>query len=94
MESPKLRVFVASHCAGCAEARAVVAACRKVVRSLDCRIVDVDLEPEFVPESVVAVPAYELGGEIIHLGNPSLPWLLERLGVPSDGKDNGAKFAG
>ncbi len=75
----QLDVYVSRHCSGCVDAAAIAEACRARDRQVAIEIIDVDREPGRVPNAVVAVPTYVLDGQAIHLGNPSLEWLLQRL---------------
>ncbi len=76
---PRLDVYVAQHCFGCAEALRLAAAAATRFPSLAVRIVDVEREPAARPESLVAVPAYVLDGRVVWLGNPRQQELFRRL---------------
>jgi alkyl hydroperoxide reductase subunit AhpF len=75
----KLQVFTSRHCLTCADAIAAASACAAELPHVDVEIVDVDTEPDRVPDGVIAVPTFVLDGRVIHLGTPAPEWLRDRL---------------
>ena len=67
---PRLDVYVAEHCFGCQEARRLASEMAARFAALSVHVVDLERAPDERPESLVAVPAYVLGGHVIALGNP------------------------
>ena len=43
------------------------------------QLIDLSQPGVIKPESVFAVPTYLLNGDVVSLGNPEEPWLLERI---------------
>ena len=75
----RLDVYVASHCAYCNEAQALADDVAARFQDVVVRVVDLDVEPEPLPDYIVAVPTYVLDGRTISLGNPDPEELFARL---------------
>ena len=67
---PTLKVYVAEHCPGCAEAYAIAANIEQTHPQLRVQIIDVDLSNEPLPDTIFATPTYTLNGRVVSLGNP------------------------
>jgi hypothetical protein len=74
----RLEIFVASHCANCQEALTIADAARAIA-GLDVAVIDLDQESDQMPDSIVAVPTYQLDGRIVSLGNPEPRRFLREL---------------
>lgn len=74
-----LTVCVATHCAGCAEARRLAELVRARYTGLEVEIVDLDARPASRPPNVFAVPSYLLDGRLVSLGNPRVEDLIAVL---------------
>jgi hypothetical protein len=77
----RLEIYVADHCANCAEALRLADLAR-TVEGVEVRVIDLDATTDPVPSRVVAVPTYVLDGRIVSLGNPSRGDLLRLLRRP------------
>lgn len=67
----RLEVYVADHCYGCTEARALAKEVATRFPALDVEIINLDQLGTKRPSEVFAVPTYLLDGELLWLGNPS-----------------------
>jgi hypothetical protein len=73
-----LRVYVASHCPNCQEARRLAQVVGEMVPHLTVEIIDMDRAPA-LSSKVFAVPTYEFNGHVCFLGNPSQEKLIAFL---------------
>lgn len=74
-----LRIYVATHCGGCATARALGAYVQRFRPHQPVELIDLD-QPESVrPPHVFGVPTYCLDDRIISLGNPDEATLLSLI---------------
>ena len=68
----KLKIFVAEDCPGCVEARAIAMHIDQGYPDLDVEVIDINHDPDAVPEKVFATPTYILDDRVVSLGNPGL----------------------
>jgi hypothetical protein len=73
-----LQIFIEAGCYGCLRAQEIAAEMVKRFPALPIRLVDIG-EAEEVPESVFAVPTYQLNGKTVFLGNPTVEELATLL---------------
>lgn len=75
---PKLKVFVAEHCPGCAEALDIVETIKqKYPQAFTVDVIDISNTQSEIPERVFAIPTYMLDDKIVSLGNPKLEDVAE-----------------
>jgi predicted thioredoxin/glutaredoxin len=79
----RLDIYVADHCANCAEALRLAEVAGALPR-VDVCVINLDTARDPVPARVVAVPTYLLDGRVVSLGNPVPGDLLRLLGRPPD----------
>lgn len=68
--TPRLQVYVASHCLNCTEAQRLAQVAAQTFPDLEVEVIDLDHTPAQSAE-VFAVPTYVLNSRICFLGNPS-----------------------
>jgi hypothetical protein len=73
-----LDVFIEAGCFGCRRAQEIAAEMAKRFPALSIKLVDIS-EVEEVPDSVFAVPMYQLNGKTVFLGNPGVDELATLL---------------
>ncbi len=69
--TPLLRVYVAGHCDGCAEALRIAKRVGRRFPALTVEVVDLGAE-QTVADGVFAVPTWVLDGLTLSLGNPAV----------------------
>ncbi|MDA1004098.1 MAG: hypothetical protein O3B31_12260, partial [Chloroflexi bacterium] len=77
--APRLDVYVASDCVGCAAARAVTARARLAYPRVTVAVVDLDVSSIRPPPGVIAVPTFVLNDRVISLGTPSWEQIAAQL---------------
>ncbi|HEV2125235.1 MAG TPA: hypothetical protein VGW38_20990 [Chloroflexota bacterium] len=85
----RLEVYVAAHCATCAEARRLAKIADAAFHDVMVHVIDVDDHTDVGDggnkdhnDQIVAVPTYILDGRVIALGNPSQEELFAVLAAP------------
>jgi hypothetical protein len=73
-----LKIFIEAGCYGCLRAQEIAAEMVRRFPGVSIRLVDIG-EAEDVPESVFAVPTYQLDGKTVFLGNPAVEELANLL---------------
>jgi alkyl hydroperoxide reductase subunit AhpF len=76
----QLVIYVSSHCDNCHEAHRMAELAAVQCPNIHVRIVDLDMDPDPLPDYVVAVPTYVMDGRVIALGNPYADELIAYLG--------------
>ena len=74
-----LQIFVETGCYGCLRAQEIAAEMVRRFPALSITLVDIGETSEDVPESVFAVPTYQLDGKTVFLGNPAVEELATLL---------------
>ncbi len=75
-----LQIFVLPFCIGCDVAVNMASRIRdQHMAGVQVQLIDLSQPGVIKPESVFAVPTYLLNGDVVSLGNPEEPWLLERI---------------
>jgi hypothetical protein len=75
-----LEIFVMPLCFGCQIAEDMARRIRSHhLSNVDVRLIDLSDPTVTRPDSVFAVPTYQINGRVICLGNPEEPWLLALL---------------
>lgn len=74
-----LRIYVARHCATCAEARRLAEEIRRTYETVEVETMELDGEDSANPDDVFSVPTWVLNGKVISLGNPSFNELSVQL---------------
>ena len=91
-------MYVAAHCFSCAEARRLAAAAARRFRGLDVRTIDIEAPragaPPVLPDGVVAVPTFLLGGAVVALGNPEPEQLFARIAAAPAARGGGGRRVG
>src|SRR5919197_2211945 len=90
-----LRIYVAQHCASCAEALRLAEEIRRNLGGINLELIDLDAEGSLNIDDVFSVPTYVLDGRTVSLGNPNPEELFSRLaaihtwtgGPPSPSQD-------
>ncbi|MBI3951964.1 MAG: thioredoxin family protein [Acidobacteria bacterium] len=77
-KTPRLQVYVASHCLNCAEARRLAQVAAQTFSDLVVEVIDLDQTPALSAD-VFAVPTYVLNNRVCFLGNPSQEELFDLL---------------
>jgi hypothetical protein len=73
-----LQIFIEAGCYGCLRAQEIAAEMVRRFPALSIKLVDIGEEDD-VPESVFAVPTYQLDGKTVFLGNPAVEELATLL---------------
>lgn len=76
---PRLDVYVASDCVGCAAAHAMTTRVRTEFPRVAVELFDLDVSSIRPPAVVVAVPTFVLDGRVISLGTPSWEQIASQL---------------
>lgn len=76
----QLSVYVAAHCDSCRYALEVADGIRQRYPEVRVRVVDIESQPDAIPEAVFATPTYLLNGQVWSLGNPSEEKIREAFG--------------
>lgn len=74
-----LRIFIEPGCYGCLRAQEIAVEMVRLFPALSITLVDIAEPSEEVPESVFAVPTYQLQGRTVFLGNPAAEELATLL---------------
>jgi hypothetical protein len=77
-----LEIFIEAGCYGCHRAQEIAAEMVRRFPALSITLVDI-AESGAVPESVFAVPTYQLDGKTVFLGNPAIEELATLLAARS-----------
>lgn len=84
---PVLKIFVTTHCPGCAEAQATATRIKQDYPHLPVELIDLDDPQAHIPEAVFATPTYMLNDRVVSLGNPSpaeiAQWAKDAMACPA-----------
>ncbi len=66
-----LQIYVAPHCIGCEEARALAELIGRQFAGVHVEVIDVQQSAIAVPATIFATPTYVWDGRVYSLGNPT-----------------------